>query len=231
MKKIFSFLLLFCSFYIKGQSYPIQVVESLEPIGPGNNNALVVIVYENDLETVEKEWKNRVKNYKTEKTNLTHHSLFADNAEIHEMGMGTVDIYTNFAEKKDNKSVRMVVGFDLGGVFMNSSLHNDKFLAAKKIVYDFATQITKASIEKQLAEENKKLDKFLEKKDDLEKGKKNLLNRIEEDKEKIKKAEQDIAKNQENIKKNEKDQEEQQKKIDEQKKMVDEFRRRIESVK
>jgi hypothetical protein len=230
MKSFFYFLFLICAIDITAQNYSIQVSESSEPIGPGDNNALVVIVYENELDNVEKEWKSTIRNYKTEKTNLTHHSLFADNAVINEMGTGTVDIYTNFAEKKENKSVRMVVAFDLGGVYMNSNQHGDKFQAAKKIVYDFAVRLTKAALDDQLKEQNKKLDKLVEKKDDLEKGKKSLLSKIEEDRERIKKAEEDIAKNTESVKKNEKDQQEQQLKIDEQKKMVQEFQRRLESV-
>lgn len=212
------------------QNYAIQVSESNEAIGNGNNNAMVVNLFENDVDKVEKEWKNTIKNYKTEKTNLHHHSLFADNVLINEISTGTVDIYSSFIEKKENKSVRMIVAIDLGGVFMSSNQHGDKFLAAKKIVHDFAVRLTKEALEQQLAEQSKKLEKLVEKKDDLEKDKKNMNSRIEEDREKIKKAQEDIAKNEESIKKNEKDQQEQQLKIDEQKKMVQEFQKRVDSV-
>ena len=230
MKTLFYLLLILFATTAFCQNYSIQITESNEAIGVGKNNAMVVNVFENDLDKVEKEWKNTIKNYKNEKTNLHHHSLFADNVVINEISTGTVDIYTNFIEKKDNKSVGMIVAFDLGGVYMSSNQHGDKFLAAKKIVYDFAVKVTKAALDEQLSVENKKLEKLLEKKDDLEKDKINMNSRIEEDRDRIKKAQEDIAKNEENLKKNEKDQQDQQLKIDEQKKMINEFQKRIDSV-
>jgi hypothetical protein len=231
MKTFFLSAAILLSFALGAQNYSIQVTESNEPIGSGNNNALVVIIYETDIETVEKEWKSRVKDFNTEKTSLNKHTLFADNATIKEMGNNTVDIYTNFAEKKDDRSVRMVVAFDLGGAYLSSSQHKDKFEVAKKILKEFAVKLTKEGVENQMKQASKALEKLMDKQADLEKGKKNMEQRIAEDKEKIKKAEEDIKKNEENIKLNQKDQDEQKKLIEAQKKVVEETKKKLDSVK
>ncbi len=233
MKKIFTTVLSFCAAFTFAQNYNIEVTESNESVGTGSNNALVVVIYDADLETVEKEWKSRVKDFNTEKTTLSKHTLFADNATIKEMGNNTVDIYTNFSEKKDGekKTVRMVVGFDLGGAYLSSSQHKDKFEVAKKIIKDFAVKMTKEAVEEQVKIANKALDKLNDKQKDLEKGKKEMEENIVDDKEKIKKAEEDIKKNEENIKTNEKQQEEQKKLIEAQKKVVEDIRKKLDAVK
>lgn len=231
MKNLFfSFLILF-SLAAQAQNYNIQITESNEPIGAGNNNALIVIIYETDLDKVESEWKSRVKDFNTEKTNLSKHTLFGDNATIKEMGNNTVDIYTNFSEKKEDRSVRMAVAFDLGGAYLSSSQHKDKYEVAKKILYDFAVKLTKEGVSEQLKLANKSLEKLTDKQQDLEKGKKNMEEKIVENKELIKKAEEEIKKNEEMIKQNAKDQDEQKKLIEAQKKVVEETKKKLEAVK
>lgn len=231
MKTFFSSLLLLVSTFTFSQNYSIQVTESNESIGGGSNNALVVTIYEADIETVEKEWKSRVKDFSTEKTTLNKHTLFGDNAVIKEMGNNTVDIYTNFSDKKEDKTVRMVVAFDLGGAYLSSSQHKDKFEVAKKIIRDFAVKLTKEAVEAQMKEVNRAMEKLVDKQEDLEKNKKNMEERIADDKEKIKKAEEDIKKNEESIKLNQKEQEEQKKLIEAQKKVVEDTKKRLDSVK
>jgi hypothetical protein len=224
MKKIFTSVLLLSSVFLCAQNFTIQVTEGNEQIGAGNNNALIVTIYETDLETVEKEWKSRVKDFNTEKTNLSKHVLFADNAVIKEMGNNTIDIYTTFAEKKEERSVRMVVAFDLGGAYLSSGTHKDKFDVAKKIIYDFAVKLSREGVNEQVKVANKAYDKLLEKQKDLEKDKKDLEADILNYKEKIKAAE-------EAIKKNDADQLLKKKEIEEQKKAVDAVKKKLEGVK
>jgi hypothetical protein len=231
MKKILLSASVFCSLLFSAQNYTIQINEGSESIGAGNNNAFTVIIYEANIDDVEKEWKSTVKDYNTEKTNLTKHSLFGDNAVIKEMGNGTVDIYTNFSEKKEDKTVRMVVAFDLGGAYLSSGQHKDKADIAKKIIKDFAVKMTREAVAGQVKIAEKALEKLTDKQKDLEKGKKDMEENITNDKEKIKKAEEDIKKNEETIKKNETDQAEQKKLIEAQKKVTDDIKKKMEAVK
>lgn len=224
MKKVLCSLFLLLALSSVAQSYSISVTESNEAIGAGNNNALVVTLYETDIETVEKEWKSRVKDFNTEKTNLSKHSLFADNAVIKEMGNGTVDIYTNFSEKKEDRTVRMIVAFDLGGAFCSSSNDKGKFEVAKKIVQEFAIRITKESVSEKLKLASKALEKLEDKQKDLEKENKNLQDDIKNYNEKIKKAEEDT-------KKNVAEQETKKKEIEAQKKVVEEVKKKLDGVK
>ena len=230
MRKLSLLVLTFVSLNFYAQSYEIKVSESREQIGAGNNNALTVIVYEAEYEEVEKEWKKKIKEYKSEKVELSKHSFFADNVAIPELGTGTLDIYTNFAYNKENKSTRMVVACDLGVGYLNSMDHREKFENMKKIMYEFAVRVTKEAIADQLKTVNKALERLNDKQSDLEKDKKNMDERIAEDRSKIKRAEEDIKKNEDGISRNLKEQETQKSLIENQKKIIEDIKRKLDSV-
>ena len=231
MKKLFILFVCLSSLIVSAQPYKIHVTESKENIGSGNNHALSVTIYEANYEEVEKEWKNLIKDYKSEKVKLNDHSFFADNVVIKEISNGAIDIYSNFNYKNDEKATRITVACDLGVGYLNSNDHKDQYEVIKKILYDFALKLTKEAIDSQLKTVNKALKKLEEKQTELEKGEKEMNEKIFNDKEKIKKAEEDIKKNQEGIVRNKKEQEEQKKLILNQKKVVDEVKHKLESVK
>lgn len=214
MKTIFTISFLVIVFIASAQNFSVEVYESIEKIGHGNNNALVVTIYENSLAVVEKEWKDRMKDFDPEKNKLSHDELSVDNATIKEMGNNTIDIYCKFIEDVRLKNIKMIAAFDLGGAFLTSSTHKDKFEIAKKIMVDFATKLTKEAIEKQIKDELKTLGRLEEKEKDLEKDKKNLENEIKSQNEKIKKAEVGIIEN-------EKNQQQKKKEIDDEKKIIE----------
>jgi hypothetical protein len=230
MKKTILSFLMISGLFAGAQSYEIRVTESKESIGSGNNHAMTVTIYEAEYEDVEKEWKKLIKDYKSEKVKLSDHSFFADNVVIKEISTGTIDMYTNFSYKKDDKATRMIVACDLGVGYLNSSDHKDQYNIMKKIVYDFALKITKEAIEEQLKTVNKALKKLEEKQSDLEKDKKDMEQNIVNDKERIKKAEEDIKKNEDGIVKNVKEQEDQKKLIEGQKKVVEEVKKKLDGV-
>lgn len=63
----FYYFFLVIVFIASAQNFSVEVYESIEKIGHGNNNALVVTIYENSLAVVEKEWKDRMKDFDPEK--------------------------------------------------------------------------------------------------------------------------------------------------------------------
>jgi hypothetical protein len=219
MKKIFILSLLAgISSLSFGQK--IRVHESKENIGGGSHNALTVQVYGVDAKEVEKEWKSKMKDLGAKVSN-NKGELFGDNAVIKEMGNNTVDMYARVDDKKDE--VDLVVAFDLGGAYLNSSEHADKYKIAERIMHDFAVNITKGAIEYQLKTQQKALDKMNGQEKDLEKENKNLNNEVVDYQNRIKK-------DQDAIEKNKNDQAAKQKEISQQQQVVDETTKKDKAV-
>lgn len=198
----------------------IRVHESKENIGGGSHNALVVSIYGVDAKDVEKEWKSKMKDYGAKVSNEKG-ELFGDNALIKEMGNNTIDMYARVDDKKDE--VDLIVGFDLGGAYLNSSEHADKYKIAERILHDFAVTITKNAIDYQLKTQQKALDKLNGQEKDLEKENKNLNSDIVDYQNKIKK-------DQDAIEKNKNDQAAKQKEITQQQQVVDETGKKAKAV-
>ena len=207
------------SFISWGQK--ISVHEQNEDLGKGKNNALVVTIYGADPGDVEKDWKSMMKDYNA-KVSTSKGIMFADNALIKDMGNNTIDIYTRFDEKKDE--IDMVVSFDLGGAYMSSSQHPDKYKIAEKIMHDFAVKETAAALADKQKVQQKALDKLTSQQKDLEKENKNLNSDIEDHQNRIKK-------DQDNIVKNKDDQAKKQTEISNQQKVVDDLAKQAKEVK
>lgn len=193
MKKLL-FLSLAAAFTFNANAQKkIKVVEANETIGTGSNNALVITLYEASVSDVEKEWKSLMKDFNA-KVSSSKGQMFADNALIKSMGANTMDVYSIVQDNKDG-SLKLVVGFDLGGAYLSSSQHGAQFAEAKKIMHDFAVKTTKAAIGSQLKEAQKQQKDLEKTQADLVEDKADLEKDIESYKEKIKKAEADIQVN------------------------------------
>lgn len=198
----------------------IRVHESRENIGGGSHNALVVPMYGVDAKTVEKAWKSKMKDLGA-KVSSEKGGLFGDNAVIKEMGDNTVDMHARVDDKKDE--IDLVVGFDLGGAYLNSSEHADKYKVAEKIMHDFAVKMTTDAIDEQMKTQQKALDKLNGQEKDLVKENNNLNNQITEYQGKIKK-------DQDAIEKNKNDQAEKQKAIAQQQQVVNDIAKKAKAV-
>jgi len=199
----------------------IAVKESTEKIGSGSNNALVVTIYEANLEEIEKEWKSVMRGYDAKVT--ISEGVFADNAKIKSFGNNnTTDVYAR-AEKIKEGEIKFIVAFDLGGAYLSSSQHSAQFKEAKQIVYDFAIKITKEAIAGQLKAAEKVFNKLEDEQQDLVDKQKESEKVIEESKAKIKKAEEEVAKSKS-------DQEKKKQEIGAQKKVVDAIKAKESAV-
>lgn len=177
-----------------GFAQKIKVKESVESIGEGSHNALVVTLYGVNPSDAEDEFKSFMKEYDGKKSSKGG-AIFIDNALIKEMGTNTIDIYGKANGKKGDPEITFIVAFDLGGAFLNSSEHKSQFNTAEKIVKDFAVKAIKSAVEEQLKDAQKIQSKLEDNQKELEKENKGLNNDIEDYKTKIKKAEDDIVKN------------------------------------
>lgn len=218
------FIILVIVFLFNYQSFSqkkITIDERTKSFADGSHNALIVNIYEADEDLILKEWKRLMKDYDAKVTSKKE--TFADDAMIKNLSPNTVDIYA-FAEKNSDGDFNLVVAFDLGGAFLSSSQHSDKYRTAEKILHEFAVNTAKEAIKDQLKDEEHNLSRMEKDQQSLERDKENLLKNIEDYKQKIIKAEDDI-------KTNEKDQETKKEEISKQQKFITEIKEKQANIK
>ncbi|PCH93877.1 MAG: hypothetical protein COB85_06320 [Bacteroidetes bacterium] len=226
MKNI-TLLTLSLAFSVLTFAQKTKVSVANETIGGGNNAALSVIIIHPDDSEVLKQWKSLIKSYKSDNVKVGK-EVFADNCKISSISENTIDIYARVEKVKDN-TVKLIVGFNLGGAYVNGS--SPGYKAAEKIVFDFAIKITKEGIEDEIKEEEKDLkkkEKVLEK---LVKNNTRLHSDIEASKKAIELAKKAIEQAKKDIETNLKDQEGSKKEIETQKKVVQVVTDKLKAVK
>lgn len=176
----------------------INVSEEKAAFSTGEQNALVTIIYQNLKDDVVSKWKNYLKDFKNEKVKFENNEVFGDNVLIKEWGNNPVDVYARFEENKGDNTVKMMVAFNLGGVYLTSSGDAVKYASAEKLVKDFAVKATKFPMEEKLRIAQKLLEDMDGDQKNLEKENKNLHDDIENYKNKIAKDEDEIKKNEDN---------------------------------
>lgn len=210
MKKTVSWVLaMFIAIAV--QAGKVEVVEGSSKIAGGSNNALSVVVYESDYEKVLKAWKKEMKDTKA-KVKKEKGEIFADNAVIKKLGDHPMDIYAR--TEKIEGGAKLIIGVNLGGAFLNSNEHKDKYDAFAKFVKEFAEKQIKESIKEQVKDAEKELIDREKKQEKLVKQKDDLKGKIDGWKNDIKEAEGKISTNESN-------QADQKKLIEEQKKAVE----------
>ena len=198
-------------FTLSVQAGTVTVVEGNSKIAEGSNNALSVIIYETDFEEILKAWKKEMKDTKA-KVKKSKGEIFADNAVIKKLGDHPMDIYAR-TEKIVGGS-KLIIGINLGGAFLNSSDHKEKYDAFAKFVEEFAESQIKEAIQKQIKAAEKELKDREKAQEKLVKEKTDLKSKIEGFKNDIKAAEGEITTN-------ESDQDSKKMSIEEQKKEVE----------
>ncbi|HBF87099.1 MAG TPA: hypothetical protein DDX39_00545 [Bacteroidales bacterium] len=220
-KIILSALFIGIFFGISNAQRKIVVSEKNFSFVSGNQNSLVVNIYEADEDLILKQWKKLMKDYDAKVSSKKE--VFADNALIKNLSPNTVDVYA-VTEKNQDGDFNLVVAIDLGGAYLSSSSHPDKYKTAERVIYDFAVETTKEAIKEQVKEQEKNLEKLQSEAAQLVKDKENLQKSIEDYKAKILQAEEDI-------KTNEKSQTDKTKEIENQTVIVNEIKEKQASVK
>ncbi|HXU28261.1 MAG TPA: hypothetical protein VN698_13605 [Bacteroidia bacterium] len=177
----------------------IKVRESNESFSNGGHNALSVTLYVTDANMVEKEWKSKMKDFGYDKSSEKSNEYFFDNVVMKELGNNTMDVYSKVTEQKSEKTVTLTAAFDLGGAYLSSSEHKDKFEYVKKMMHSFAVKITKEEIDDQIKAAGKVLSNIQDKQAGLEKDNKGLADDITNYNQKIKKANEQIEQNKKDI--------------------------------
>ncbi len=189
-------LLLFFAFFAQYAPLNAQIAEQEKTMSQGLHNALVLELPDCQDKFVDKLWKKYLKDYKGGKTKKVKKEpeLFTDDVQIPAIGgANTVDLYTRIRENGDDVFLSLWV--DLGGAYLNSAEHPDRYLEGEKLLMRFALEVTKEKIKIEIKNEEDKLKDFERTLKKLERANDNYHRDIEQAKEKIKKAEDNIEKN------------------------------------
>ncbi|HXD91703.1 MAG TPA: hypothetical protein VNX01_00745 [Bacteroidia bacterium] len=177
----------------------VKVRESNESFSNGGHNSLSVTLYVTDVNMVEKEWKSKMKDFGYDKSSEKSNEYFFDNVVMKDLGNNTMDVFSKVTEQKGEKSVTLTAAFDLGGAYLSSSEHKDKFEYVKKMMHDFAVKISKEELDDQIKAAGKALSNLQDKQAGLEKDNKGLADDITNYNSKIKKANEQIEQNKKDI--------------------------------
>ncbi len=202
MKKI-AFLIIFLWLSTISVIHAQLIRETSASMSLGHNNAIMLELDYADASKVLEVFDKYVNDFKA-KTKTKKGELFADNALIKSIaGNNTIDIYAR-AEKGMNKAV-LTVWFDLGGAYLSSRSHPDKYLEAEKWLYEFAKIMVKKGIEDELKAEQKRLSELENDLKNLTREKEKLERNITSDEKSIKDMENKIAQTKQNIEKSKQD--------------------------
>ena len=114
-----------------------QVTEGTMSNSLGSGNALNVTIKSMKVGDVEDLWKDYMKQYDGKsKFNRKTDELFIDNASIRSINdNNTVDVTSKVTQQGDDASI--AVWFDLGGAYLSSTAHADRYPAAQDIMNGF----------------------------------------------------------------------------------------------
>lgn len=202
-----------------------QIIEEERSMSEGANNSLSIEIPDADIKTARTVWRNFVKkntkNTKVKKVRKTD-LLFCDNAEISAIGgANTVDIYLRLAQTGENTTATL--WFDLGGAYLNSAQHGDKYTEGEKFLMRYALAVARATTQQELKNEEKKGKKLNKELSSLKKKNESYHKAIEN-------AKATITKMESNIEQNVQDQEATTKAIEEQTQVIDNVKKRLNEL-
>jgi len=189
---------LFLFFLLVTVSLNAQIKEQVYKMSQGSNNALALEIPGVSDKVVHDLWKDYLKDFYDAKPKWDRKAdeWFSDDADIAALGLGnTVDIYAAVEEKKEGVVLRMWV--NLGGAYLNSRQHPERYTEAEKILMRFGLEVAREKTKEELEAEQDKLKDLQRELSRLESDNKKYHQEIERAKETIKKAEKDIEENEE----------------------------------
>lgn len=190
----------------------------------GVQNALVLDIPDTDSKLVGKLWQNYMKDFYDSKSKYDRKAKewFSDDVTIVAIGLGnTVDVHAQ-TEKAGNGAT-LTMWINLGGAFLSSSAHPDRYTEAEKMLMRFALEVARETTRMEMESEEKELKR-------LETDLKKLQAANDRYHKEIERAEEAIKRAKENIVQNVIDQESTVGKIDNQSKVVNTVRQRLNEL-
>jgi len=200
----------------------VEITESTEEINDVNGNALRTIINRADEKTISKEWKKLMKSYKAS-VKTKGNEVHATEVMVSSINEFPIQVFAEINEVNDAQMELKVI-FMNGDRSISSSSDISGYTAAKKIVEEFAYEISNEATSAFFENEEAKLEDLDSKLEDLKKEKEKAENEIKEAKELINEREYDL-------KENEKKREETLKSIEAQKQAVKNAKKELEQFK
>lgn len=170
----------------------VSVKEEMVAIDGMSRNSLTVMIKDATTDDVKKAWKKQLKDLKGKVNDKT--IIFGDDCQSKSMGVNTFDVYSVVEEATD-EGVKLVAAFDLGGAYLSTKEHPEKYPAAEAIVKGFAVGQAKEAVKVEIAAAQKIMKGFEKDLSGLEKDKKKLEKDIEDYEQKIVETKEAIEKN------------------------------------
>jgi len=181
-------ILLLTIFSLGTLSMSAQVSEQMATMSQGSNNALGMQLANVDVKTAEKVWNKYLKNYKGKPKKVKKsEDWLADDIDIPAISTNTIDLYSQFDENGDGVFVR--VWIDLGGAYLSSSSHADKYSEAIRFMDGFALAVEIEAVNQRLKAEEAALKNFEKDLEGLQKDQKQEEENIARYEQKIKDSE------------------------------------------
>lgn len=157
MKKVTFLIALFFLAY----TVNAQMSESKRLMSLGQNNSLSVMLIHTDKSDVEKAWTKYIKDFGVKTKKNAAREIFTDDATIAAMSRNTIDIFATANER--GTDTELVVWFDLGGAFLDSQMHPDRFPVAETMLKEFSLKVSRAAVESELSLQENDLQKLSDK--------------------------------------------------------------------
>ena len=191
MKKLFTLGLLIISATVFAQD-KITVKEAVVAIDGTSRNSLTVMLVGSNTDDVKKAWKKKLKELKVKASDKT--IIFGDDCKMKEMGDNSFDVYS-LVEDATDEGVKLVVAFDLGGAYLSTTAHPEKYPAAQAFVYSFGVEQAKGVVTMEIETTQKILAAFGKELAGLEKEKAGHESDIKDYEKKIEESKAEIEKN------------------------------------
>ncbi|MEO5906281.1 MAG: hypothetical protein ABIQ11_06115 [Saprospiraceae bacterium] len=200
-----------------------QVLECTQTMTGGTQSALAIELPGADSKMVETIWKEYMKPYgKVAKVKGGKESVASDVQILDIGGVNRIKVYSLTEAVGDGS--KMIVWFDMGNGYVNSTAYPKEYVAGVNFLKDFAHEVKIEQIAKELEEQKKLLSKAESDLSKLKRENDSLHKIIEDSKKRIAAAEKDIETNL-------KDQEVAQKEIGAQNTTVSTVEKKLEDAK
>lgn len=154
MKKLIVLFLLFYAGEIFAQQ-EIILTEETQNYLIGDKNSIVVTIPYGEAGIIEKQLKREMKNWGGS-FYINRGEYTVVQGKINLLGSGTVNSYAKI-KAGDDQYIRIVMTFDLGGVFLSSAEHAAQFKAMSEKIRTFAQETSIKCLEDQISKEKEKL--------------------------------------------------------------------------
>lgn len=168
------------------------VTEEVVAIDGKSRNSLSVTIKDATVDDVKKAWKKQLKDLKGKVSDKT--IIFGDDCQLKPMGDNTFDVYS-VIEDLGESGIKVSAAFDLGGAYLSTADHPEKYPAAETLMRSFAVAQAKEVVKVEIAASEKILKGFEKDLSGLEKDKSKLEKDIEDYEKKIEEAKAEIEKN------------------------------------